>query len=281
MSALRPVSFKKPREHAPRIGPARVVGKQHERFWTEAELDILRQYFPDGGMPAAGAHLPGRSRSSIYVKAHQLGMSRKGQPQAKGKIDAPADIDDQLRAKWPLLQGRGAVNDLAEDMKLPRWWLSQRARKLGLTVAHKKEPAWTAAEDALIAKAPLHDPDKCAEMFRAHGFSRSPTAIMVHSKRKGLSARDTRTTLSGTGVAKLLGMDNKTTTTWCVAGELKAERRGSKRLPQQGGDVWEIQPHDLREFILQNLARIDIRKVDKVTFCELLARCPHCEQVQP
>ena len=36
--------------------------------------------------------------------------------------------------------------------------------------------------------------------------------------------------------------------------------------------------NDLREFILENLARIDIRKVEKVSFCELLARCPHCEE---
>ena len=277
-TGLRPVSFKKGRASAPRLSPKREPGKTHERYWTETENEVLRQYFPQGGMPAAGAHLPNRSRSSIYAQAHKLGLTRSGQPQTREPVAAPADIDDTLRARWPLLEGRGAVNDLAAELGLPRWWISHRARKLELTVAHKKEPPWTEAEKALLAKVPVHDPDRCAEIFREHGFSRSPTAIRVHSKRNGIFARNSRATFSGTGAAKLLGMDNKTVTTWCVAGEMKATRRGSRRLPQQGGDIWDIQPHDLRQFIMENLARIDIRKVEKIAFVELLARCPRCEE---
>jgi hypothetical protein len=279
MTGLRAVSFKKGRESAPRLTPKRAPGRTSDRYWTEEENEILRQYYPQGGMPAAGAHLPNRSAPSIYVQANHLGLRPSGQKE-RTAIDAPADIDDMLRARWPELKGKGAVNELAAELGLPRWWVSKRARKLELTTAHQKEPNWTAAEDDLMRKAPLHDLDRCAAMFREHGFKRSPTAIGVRAKRFQISRRGARQTLSAGQVAKILGLDNKTTTAWCVAGELKATRRGSKRLPQQGGDVWDVQPHDLREFILENLARIDIRKVDKVSFCDLLARCRQCESME-
>jgi DNA helicase HerA-like ATPase len=71
--------------------------------------------------------------------------------------------------------------------------------------------------------------------------------------------------------AKLLGMDNKTICTWCIAGDLKATKRGTKRLVQQGGDTWSIQPADLRAFVIDNLERIDIRKVEKFSFVALIA----------
>ncbi len=278
MTGLRPVSFKKGRQSAPRLSPKREPGKTHERYWSEAEEAILRNYFPTGGLPACKVHLPHRSTTAIYNQAHKIGLQREGVTTTRSVIEPAADIDDQIRARWPELTGRGATNAYAEELGLPRWWLTKRATKLGLVTAHKKEPNWTAAEVALMSKVPLHDLDRCAAMFREHGFNRSPTSIMVKAKRLNLSRRATRATFSGTGASKLLGMDNKTVTAWCVAGEMKASRRGSKRLPQQGGDVWEIQPHDLREFILENLARIDIRKVEKVSFCELLTRCPHCEK---
>jgi hypothetical protein len=271
MTELRPVSFRKGRASAPRLSAPRAPGRHDERFWTAEENAILRQYFPAGGVPAAGAHLPNRSRSAIYGQAAKLGLKRTGRA-VRNDIAAPPDIDEQLRARWPELQGRGAVAALAEYLGVPRWWLSQRARKLGLTVAHKKEPRWTAAEDALMRRAPLHDLDRCAEMFAEHGFRRSPTAIGVRAKRIDLSRRASRTTLSGTQVARILGLDSKTVTAWCVAGNLKARRRGTNRLPQQGGDVWDVEPHDLRAFIIENIARIDIRKVEKVEFVDLLTR---------
>ena len=39
---------------------------------------------------------------------------------------------------------------------------------------------------------------------------------------------------------------------------------------QQGGDAWAIEPDDLRRFVLDNLDRLDIRKVEKFAFVALL-----------
>jgi hypothetical protein len=181
------------------------------------------------------------------------------------------ELDDRIRAAWPELKGRGAVARLAAELGLRRWWLSKRARSLGLTtVPHRKEPLWSAAEDELMTKVPLHDPDAAAKIFRAHGFRRSPTAIIVRATRLGLSRRY-RETFSATAAAEVLGMDAKTISTWCVEGAITAGRRDDNRLPQQGGSRWEIKRDDLRRFVLANLERIDIRRVEMFAFVDLIA----------
>ncbi len=273
MNALAPVSFKKGWEHEPRLSKPYVPGKHHKRFWTEAECEIVRQYFPEGGASACLLHLPDhRTTTAVYALAHKLGVKKTGSKRGK-KVVVPADFDDTLRAEWAQLNGKkkGEVAALADRFGVPRWWLSNRARKLGLTVAHKKEPNWTEAENALMKRAPLHDPDKAAEMFREHGFTRTPTAIVVRAKRLGLSRRATRETLSARAAARILGIDDKGITAACISGDLKAGRRGSKRLAQQGGDAWAITRADLRAYVLDNIECVDLRKVDKVEFVFLIA----------
>lgn len=51
---------------------------------------------------------------------------------------------------------------------------------------------------------------------------------------------------------------------------MKASKRADKRLPQQGGSCWVIRPADLRRFVIDNLGRIDFRKVDKFELVRLL-----------
>lgn len=278
MSGLQRVSFKKGRARAPRISPVRVPGRHSDRFWTEEQKEILRKYYPDGGHAACAAHLPPerRSPSSIYVQAHKLGLrSNKGPGGPKQSIQAPANIDDILRREYEQQDGkkRGAINVIADKLGLPRWWVTKRATKLGLVMPHKKEPPWTAAETALMRKVPLHNLERCSEIFRDHGFSRSPTAIMVRAKRLDISRRF-REGFSAGQAAKVVGFDNKTMGIYCIAGDCKATRRADKRSPQQGGARWIIKREDLRAFVLANLERIDLRKVEKFAFVQLIAGEP-------
>jgi len=46
---LQPVSFRKGRARLPRLSAPYVPGRRHERFWTEAQRDVLRRYYPTGG----------------------------------------------------------------------------------------------------------------------------------------------------------------------------------------------------------------------------------------
>lgn len=271
MSApLQSVSFKKGRGHAPRLSAPYVPGKRHERFWTESERDVLRQHYAEKGFSYCAERLPNRTRSGIYLEAYKLGLNREGRKQGRSDWRARyPQIDEQIRAAWPEMQGRGAVGDLAQKIGVPRWLVSDRVLALGLSVRQRKEPRWSAAEDALLAKVPLHNPDRAAAIFRSHGFVRTPTAIVIRCKRVGLARRYSET-MSATQAAQILGVDNKTVTIWCLEGALAADRRASQRLPQQGGAPWSITAPALRAFVVEQIDRIDIRKVDKVAFVALL-----------
>jgi hypothetical protein len=268
--ALQPVSFKKPVVPQPRLSKPYEPGRRDKRYWTEAEDAVVRQHYPTGGAAACLPGLPNRGIGAVYQRAGKLGL--KGQhysPAGRKRREYPADIDDRIREAWPTLQGKGATNAWADEIGLPRWWLTKRATALGLTKAHKKEPPWTQTEIDLMHKVPLHDPMRCSRIFREHGFSRSPTAITVKAKRIDLSRRY-RATLSATSTAKILGIDAKTFTRMILTGEIPAEKRQTQRLPQQGGDPWSIKREDLRAYIIEHLERIDIRKVEKFAFVDLL-----------
>ncbi len=122
---------------------------------------------------------------------------------------------------WPTLDlpegSVSGVKELARQLDEPHWLITQRCRRLGLTRPRKKEPPWSAAEDELMKRVPLHDPEKCSEIFKAHGFTRTATAIMVRTKRIGLSRRNTET-FSATAAAKVIGLDNKTVAVYCLKG---------------------------------------------------------------
>ncbi|MBX3528715.1 MAG: helix-turn-helix domain-containing protein [Rhodoblastus sp.] len=271
MTGLTPVSFAKPREHAPRLSPVRVPGRHDKRFWTPDEIAILRECYPIGGATLCLARRPARNRRTIWQQARKLKLGAPTAPAERRQIVPPSDVDDIIRARWPETARRGGLQQLADDLGLPKYWVSKRAAALELTVAYKKEPRWTDAEKELMKRVPLHDLHMCGRIFREHGFARTPTSIGVMARRLNLSRRESRATFSGTAAARLLGLDNKTVTTWCVSGDLKATRRQDKRLPQQGGSSWDITPADLRAWILDNLAHFDIRKVDKVAFLDLWA----------
>ena len=279
MTGLQRVSFKKSVKPQPRLSLAR-GGPRSERYWTDEERAIVTEHYRSGGSAGCLARLgPHRTPSGVYQIARKLGLDTprgkadyKGE---KGRIVAPEGFDDELRTFYQNGNGkkRGECNAFADEHKLPRWWVTKRATKLGLVMPHKKEPRWTAAEDQLIRSVPLHDLDQCAETFREHGFQRSPTAIMVRAKRLDISRRY-KETLSATGAARVLGIDSKSVTREILQGDLIATKRKTKRLPQQGGDNWSIKPADLRDYVLKNLARIDLRKVDKFEFVQVVAGQP-------
>ena len=69
--------------------------------------------------------------------------------------------------------------------------------------------------------------------------------------------------------AEMLSLDGKTVV-YYLKDVMRRSRRGTKCLPQQGGDVHSIERADLRQFVIDNLALIDFRKVDKFELVDLL-----------
>ncbi len=280
--SLEPVAFSKRQEPQPRLTLRAEPGRRAERWWTPAEDAIIRETYPDGGLGACLDKLTGRSPGAIYGRANKLGV--KSTKQAGGprkRHPAAPEIDAKIREAWPTLADKGAVQRFADALGVDRWIISKRATAMGLTRAHRrKEPNWTEAEDALLRRAPLNRPDKAATMFKEHGFARTATAITVRATRLQLSRRPADF-FSARGAAEVLGVDAKWITARCIDGSLEAEKRGTKRLVQQGGDTWSIEPGAFRRFVLRHLEEIDIRKVEKFAFVALLAEPPTMEANQP
>lgn len=273
--ALDRVSFAKPLEARPRLSEKYEPGIHSKRFWTEAEKQILRDHVETKGAQYCRGLLPGRGTQGIYQMASKLGLAVKGGlgQRRQGVHKNSPELDARIREEWSALTGSnrtGEVARLADRLDVPRWWLSKRATALGLTLPRvTKEPPWSVAELELLKRVPLHDPHVASRMFREHGFLRTPSAIMVKSKRAGISCRY-KETLSATAAAKILGVDAKTFTRWIIDGVIQATKRETKRLPQQGGNPWSIERVYFRQWINDNVERIDFRKVDKFALVEIL-----------
>lgn len=270
--ALVPVPFSKRKASAPRLTPKYVSGRTSRRFWSEEEKAVLREHYEAKGGDYCAALLPGRDVASCYQQARKLGLKRKDNLGWKPSRKRIGDVhDEEIRRQWPSCTKKGDVRALADRLKIPRHWLTDRATKLGLTMPHKKEPPWSAAEDALLLRVPLFNPDRASEIFRQHGFARSPAALTNRCKRLHVSRRYDLT-FSASAAARVLGVDSKWITARCIDGSIRASRRGTKRLPQQGGDSWSIERAELRRFAIECIDDIDIRKVDKFAFVDLLTR---------
>jgi hypothetical protein len=165
--------------------------------------------------------------------------------------------------------GNGQVRALAMSIGYPRWKISRYAVQAGLVPKQKKEPDWSEREIHILELNAHRAPETIQRRLKTAGFIRSVTGIVLKRKRmrfignlEGMSSRQ---------LALCLGVDDHFVTRAIKARRLIAERRGTVRTENQGGDIWYIKPKDIREYILSWLNEIDIRKVDKYWFCHLLA----------
>lgn len=110
-----------------------------------------------------------------------------------------------------------------------------------------------------------------ARLKPGHEYPGASLNARTTNRAQDLSRRYAET-LSANKVAKILGIDPKSVARECIAGRLKATRRKTQRTPQQGGDPWSIQRPDLRAFIIEHLGAIDMRKVEKFEFVDILVR---------
>lgn len=263
--ALLPVPFGPGR----RLAAARAA--RPDRTWSEPERDILRDHYEREGPAWCAAALPERCIEDVYREAGRLGLRAPRHRGRRARRESSAALDAAIKAAWPGVVGRGALAALAARLNVPRQWLGRRAAALDLDGATRwrKEPRWTAAELALLRRVPLHDLARASAIFRDHGFVRSGTAIGVRAQRLALGARDTAP-LSARAVSQVTGLDEKTVARMIETGEIQGTRRATARLDSQGGDPWSVERGVARAWIIDNLDRVDLRRVDKVRFVALL-----------
>ena len=76
---------------------------------------------------------------------------------------------------------------------------------------------------------------------------------------------------SVTKLAMCFGVDVHSVSRWIKEGLLKAQMRGTQRTERQGGDIYYIRDQWIRDFIKENIGLIDIRKVDKFWFVDVMS----------
>lgn len=247
----------------------RTPGDAGRYFWTNHEEAILREHYPGGGPRACEPLLPRRTTGAIYQHASAMGLKTlRFRGDFRQRHGSSPIFDDMIRRAYES-RSVGAIRDLSKTIGRPRWWVRRRALKLGIAVPRFKEPAWSEAEHELLAQHAHKTPTVIALIFRKHGYRRTEAAIVNKIKRRGFDTLDPNH-FTARGAALVMGVDCSTVTSWIEKGWLKAKRRGTARLPCQGGDHHWIHRRELRAFIVDNAARVDLRKVDKFWFIDFL-----------
>jgi hypothetical protein len=139
------------------------------------------------------------------------------------------------------------------------------AAHLGIAAPRHKMPNWTTAEDAVLQDAPHLGLSALGKRLKAAGFTRSETGIAVRLKRLQLSQLDPDIH-SARDLALLMGVDTASVRNWIAREGLQATRK-----PGSEQSTWRIARKHVRAWVLTHVDMVDIRRVDKWWFVELLA----------
>lgn len=254
-----------------------IVGEQKtggRRFWTTRELKVIREDYPLGGLAACLPQLPGRSSTSIYQRALEMGIKRidaEGKPREKPSYPPTPALDQAIRDLYRDGPTNEGLKSLCRLTGRPRRWFTDRAAVLGLVTPRFKEERWSAAELAILdEKAHLH-PGSIRAALRKAGFARSIAGILMQLKRRGWQRGKADGHYSQTMLAECFGVSRDTLQRWAERHGLRVDReRGLYSGKTHDGAEWSVRERHLRAFVIANIALIDIRKVDKFWLVDLL-----------
>jgi len=249
--------------------------KGAKRFWTAREEAILRAHFPLVGAVGCAQKLTGRSPYAINQHARKMGLQAPPRHRAPQQFySSSPHIDEAIRRVYQGDGHKGAVEELARTLGRPRWWIRDRALRLGLQPPRFKEPPWTSEEIEIAAELSHRPLSSIQSALKRAGYRRSESAIAVKLKRIGtpMGRNGDPDRYTGTQLARLFGVTLGVVRRWIIRGWLVASRRGTARTAQQGGDEWWIHRRDVVAFIFNNPAAVDLRKAEKFWLLDLLAQ---------
>jgi hypothetical protein len=148
----------------------------------------------------------------------------------------------------------------------------KRGAELGL--ARVKESTWSEQELDILERFGYLAPSGIQRKLLEAGFARSVAAIQVKINRSRIKSN-----LEGYSACQLadaLGVDVRKVLRWIQQRVLRAERRGTRRTPEQGGDTWWISDRGVRRFVLRYPEEIDLARVEKIWFLNLLSEGKLC-----
>ncbi len=195
---------------------------------------------------------------------------------ARKYVFTPA-MDATIAYAYRTLTPRGrVVQALATTLNMPAWRIKRRARELAAFEPCVRVPVWSPQELRILEANARFSPETIQRRLLKQGFARSVAAIVLKRKRLRL-VRDLGG-FSACQVALGFGVDPKTVSRWIDSGLLRAERRGTRRTERQGGDMYFVTASAVRDFIVRHIGIIDIRKVEKVWFVDILVNEPAAKE---
>lgn len=173
-----------------------------------------------------------------------------------GKLYTPAE-DAIIRERY-FLDGPCAV---AKRIQRSRQSVKHRAAVLGVARIGSA-PRWTAEEEEWLR-----------DNFGKHSWvalqkklGRTRHSIEIKAKRIHATRIAGRDYWSASDLALVFGVDPNTPERWISRGWLRA-----RKLHDLGGaGTWQIQPEDVRLFVQKYPTAFDVRKVDQLSFLDLV-----------
>lgn len=178
------------------------------------------------------------------------------------------EIHERIKLIYKRDTGNGQVQALARRIGMPASKLYRYASEQGWPPKQKKNPIWSKAELEILESNAHLSMNVIRRKLKSKGYHR--TVVGIACKRKEMRLAKNLKGQSASKIGFCLGVDKRFVIRAIKAGQLKARRRGTERTPQQGGDEWFIREKHVREYIIENIHEIDIRKVDKYWFVDIL-----------
>ncbi len=178
-----------------------------------------------------------------------------------------AEMDKEIKHTYAInTDSKPRLSNLARKYNMPRWALYQRALKIGaVQSSHQKKP-WMDEEIEILEKNARYNPQTIKKKLEKAGFQRSTASIVL--KRKRMRLMSNLEGMSAGLCAEFLGVDLHWVLNYISQGLLKAEVISQDR---EGKTNYHVREKDLRKFIVNNPDLIDLRKVEKYYFIELVA----------
>lgn len=191
----------------------------------------------------------------------------------KKKYHFTEEIDARIRRVYQEEVGMrsilhtGYLKELSKELGMPNWRISKRATELGVLPTKRKEPNWSERELKILQSSAHLSLGRIQKNFKKCGFHRSQQGIQ--QKRKHMRYLQNLNGHSAASVAIAFGIDKKGVVRWIEKGWLKATRRETTR-DEGNANMFFIKDKWIKAFIIDSVAVIDFRKLDKYWLVDLL-----------
>lgn len=188
------------------------------------------------------------------------------------------ETDKLIREAYEKLRkygNRRALPVLRSKLGWPKHVIDKRGRELGL--ARTKEKPWSSEEKVLLEKWAHLSLKRISLKLRRSGFSRTETAIKLKLTRM-LLTKDTLGYYNPTKIALAMGIDRHKVMGWIRRGWLRAEKKGTARTVQQGGDIYLVRTQELTRFLLNHPDEYELGPVEKFWFLDAISGGRLCQE---